>query len=148
MATLSGLLKRNGFLSMSYPRTGEEFNRKIRPAFIDAMSFFSRLGMMFATCGFAAVSQLTCIAAPLPVLRRVLADYSDVITGFHNGKADPKAVTAVLTGNYSIPMVAADTNRFAGVDGRVKDIPSTQPGDALLWISDSWQKFFKWRGDG
>lgn len=83
-----------------------------------------------------------------PVLRKVLEDYSDILTRFENGKVQTNAVTVVLTGNYSLPMVAAETNRLAGVDGRLKDLSTIENGDAILWISDSWKPTFRWNGKG
>lgn len=83
-----------------------------------------------------------------PVLRTVLEDYTDILTRFENGKVHTNAVTVVLTGNYSLPIVAAETNRLAGVDGRLKDLSSTQSDDAMVWISDSWKPTFKWNGKG
>lgn len=83
-----------------------------------------------------------------PVLRKVLGDYSDILTRFENGKVHTNTVTVVLTGNYSLPVVAAETNRLAGVDGRLKDLSTIENGDAILWISDSWKPTFRWNGKG
>lgn len=83
-----------------------------------------------------------------PVLRKVLEEYAGILTRFENGKVRTNTVTVVLTGNYSLPTVAADTNRLAGVDGRLKDLSSIQSHDAVLWISDSWKPTFKWNGKG
>ncbi|MGZ4987684.1 MAG: phosphatidylinositol-specific phospholipase C/glycerophosphodiester phosphodiesterase family protein [Limisphaerales bacterium] len=83
-----------------------------------------------------------------PVLRKNLEGYADILTRFENGKVRTNTVTVVLTGGYSMPMVAAETNRLAGVDGRLKDLSSTKRGDAVLWISDSWKPIFHWNGQG
>lgn len=83
-----------------------------------------------------------------PVLRKVLEDYSDILTRFENGKVHTNAVTVVLTGNYSRSAIAAEKIRWAGVDGKLKDLSSIENGDEVLWISDSWKPTFKWNGKG
>ncbi|MDB6059228.1 MAG: hypothetical protein JWO95_3072 [Verrucomicrobiales bacterium] len=83
-----------------------------------------------------------------PELRKVLEGYSDLLTRFKNGKVQTNAVTVVLTGGYSMATVVADTNRLAGVDGKLKDLASTQSNDQVLWISDSWKPTFTWKGKG
>jgi hypothetical protein len=87
-------------------------------------------------------------ATVYPVLNKVLQDYSDIVTRYKDGKVQTNAVTVVLTGNRSIPTVAAEATRWAGVDGKLKDLPSTKPDDVVLWISDSWKPTFTWNGKG
>ncbi len=97
---------------------------------------------------FLLIDVKSDFATLYPVLRKVLEDYSDILTRFENGKARTNTATVVLTGNYSMPTVAAETNRLAGVDGKLKDLPSIKRGDAALWISDSWKPTFHWNGKG
>jgi len=97
---------------------------------------------------FLLIDVKSDFSALYPVLRKVLEDYSDILTRYENGKTFTNTVTVVLTGGYSLPTVAAETNRLAGIDGRLKDLASTKRGDAALWISDSWKPTFHWTGKG
>jgi hypothetical protein len=97
---------------------------------------------------FLLIDVKSDFSALYPVLRKVLSDYSDILTRYENGRTLTNTVTVVLTGGYSLPIVAAETNRVAGIDGHVKDLASTKSGDAILWISDSWKPTFRWNGKG
>jgi hypothetical protein len=54
----------------------------------------------------------------------------------------------VISGNRPIAQIAADSNRLAGIDGRLSDLDSDKPADVLPVISDNWVLHFKWRGQG
>ena len=84
-----------------------------------------------------------------PVLRQVLSNYSDIITTFDHDRAQPKAVTVVLTGGHPKESVLeAEPLRYAGIDGKLADLAATNKSPTLLWISDNWENIFKWRGHG
>ena len=82
------------------------------------------------------------------VLRRVLQDYSDLLTGFSSNGIRRRAVTVVLTGNRPREMLAQEPARLAGLDGELSDLDQPDPKGLLLWVSDSWTKYVKWRGEG
>jgi glycerophosphoryl diester phosphodiesterase len=82
------------------------------------------------------------------VLRRVLRDYSDLITKFDGDKVERKAVTVVLTGNRPRAILPKESVRLAGLDGQMPDLDRPNPNGIFLWMSDDWQYFFKWSGDG
>ena len=86
--------------------------------------------------------------ATYAVLRRVLQDYSDLLTGFSSNGVAPRAVTVVLTGNRPRDMLAQETARLAGLDGELSDLGQPDPKGLLLWVSDNWGQYFKWRGQG
>jgi hypothetical protein len=81
-------------------------------------------------------------------LREVLREYSDILSVFRDGKKETKAVTVVLTGGYPRQAVAADSVRYAVCDGKIPDLDSNPPSNLVVWISEDWKHFFKWRGDG
>jgi hypothetical protein len=99
---------------------------------------------------FLLIDVKSDFATTYPVLRKVLASYSDLLTQWklENGKVETttNAVTAVITGNYSVAVIEREKTRFAGIDGRIKDLQSTNPNDSIVWISDSWKSFCKWNG--
>jgi len=81
-------------------------------------------------------------------LDKVLVRYADILSVVRDGKLQEKAVTVVVSGNRDKPLVAAQTSRYAGIDGRVTDLDSSEPAHLMPWISDSWPSLFRWRGDG
>jgi hypothetical protein len=81
-------------------------------------------------------------------LDRVLARYTDIVSVVQGGKIDEKAVSVVVSGNRAKVQAAAQKVRYAGIDGRVSDLDSTEPAHLMPWISDNWTTLFRWRGDG
>jgi hypothetical protein len=81
-------------------------------------------------------------------LRDVLKDYADILTVFRDGVKEPKALTAILTGNYPRQSLAADSLRYAAGDGKLKDLDANPPAALVPWISENWGPLFKWRGKG
>lgn len=104
---------------------------------------------------FAAGPQFTLLidikseaATTYRALAAVLAAYRDILTEVRDGKLIPRAVTVVISGNRSQELIAADSPRFAGIDGRLSDLDSNLPGHLLPLISDRWTSHFRWRGEG
>ncbi|HVK12492.1 MAG TPA: phosphatidylinositol-specific phospholipase C/glycerophosphodiester phosphodiesterase family protein [Gemmataceae bacterium] len=81
-------------------------------------------------------------------LDKVLADYADILSGTRDGKFERRAVTIVLSGNRAKEIIAKQTVRYVGIDGRPEDLDSDAPTDLLPWISANWTLQFRWRGDG
>ncbi len=82
------------------------------------------------------------------VLRDVLADYRDILTKFHDGNVTPGAVTVVISGNRATEMMAGESARLAGVDGRLDDLATGVSAQLMPLISDHWGRHFSWRGTG
>jgi glycerophosphoryl diester phosphodiesterase len=81
-------------------------------------------------------------------LSETLKRYGPILTEFHSGKTERKAVTVIISGNRPIATMSNETVRLAGVDGRLPDLKAN-PSTALFpWISDNWINNFKWRGEG
>lgn len=79
-------------------------------------------------------------AATYAVLRETLKRYSSILTRFTPTNTRPAAVTIILSGDRPIEMVAAESERFCAIDGRLDDL---EPGSASVHliplISESWQ---------
>jgi len=86
--------------------------------------------------------------ATYAVLRRVLQDYGDLLTGFSSNGVTRRAVTVVLTGNRPRAMLAQEPARLAGLDGELSDLGQPDRKGLLLWVSANWGQSFKWRGEG
>lgn len=82
------------------------------------------------------------------LLDEQLSHYPDVFTSVRDGQTSTKAVQAIVSGNRPEQLIATDTTRFVGIDGRLSDLDSNRPPHLLPLISDNWQLHFRWRGDG
>jgi hypothetical protein len=87
--------------------------------------------------------------AMFPVLRRVLEQYSDILTVWKHGQKKQGAVTAILTGDHPAESVlAAETTRYAAIDGTLESLKTNPPADLVPWMSSHWTITFSWRGKG
>lgn len=82
------------------------------------------------------------------VLHEVLKNYAAMLTAFRDGKAEPGAITVIVSGNRAIAELTAQPLRYAALDGRIDDLQGTQPNTVVPWVSDNWQKVFTWRWKG
>jgi hypothetical protein len=81
-------------------------------------------------------------------LDKVLAEYADILSSVHNGKEEPKAIQAVISGACPRETITAAKTRYAGIDGRMGDLESDAPAHLMPLVSDRWGAHFKWRGKG
>jgi hypothetical protein len=81
-------------------------------------------------------------------LAKVLAQYSRILTSVHKGQLKTNAVTVVISGNRAKERIAADSPRYATVDGRLSDLDTNLPPRLMPLISDNWSKHFRWQGKG
>ena len=81
-------------------------------------------------------------------LHALLSEYKDIFTYVDSGTEHPGAVTAVVSGNRAADLIAADSTRYVGIDGRLTDLDSDSPDHLLPLISDNWTLHFRWRGVG
>ncbi len=81
-------------------------------------------------------------------LRAVLTNYADILTRFESNLIHTNAVMVIISGDRAVPVMAAESSRFAAVDGRLPDLAANPPVALVPLISDNWSKQFKWRGTG
>lgn len=81
-------------------------------------------------------------------LAKVLEEYADILTVTREGKAEPKAVTVVVSGNCDRDAIAKRAVRYAAIDGRPKDLDGSDPAALVPWVSTSWGSLFNWAGKG
>jgi hypothetical protein len=86
--------------------------------------------------------------ATYAALDKVLANYADILTVTREGKAEPKAVTIVLSGNRASESIAKQPLRYVGIDGRPENLDTNPPAHLFPWISANWTQLFKWNGTG
>ena len=86
--------------------------------------------------------------ATYAALRGVLKEYADMLTVFRNGGVQTNAITVIISGNRAAKTMAAESVRYAAVDGRIEDLEANAPGSLIPLVSDNWSKVFKWRWNG
>jgi hypothetical protein len=86
--------------------------------------------------------------ATYTVLRETLARYRSILTEFGPQGIRTNAITVILSGNRPREVLAAETVRYAAIDGRLTDLEANPPAALVPWISDNWAVHFAWRGAG
>ncbi|WP_414659974.1 phosphatidylinositol-specific phospholipase C/glycerophosphodiester phosphodiesterase family protein [Horticoccus sp. 23ND18S-11] len=87
-------------------------------------------------------------AATYAALHAVLTAYADMLTSIRAGVVVPGAVTVVVSGNRAVNDIAAQSVRYAAVDGRADDLDTNPPAALVPWVSENWRKAFKWNWQG
>ena len=87
--------------------------------------------------------------ATYQALERALAPYERFLTRFTPNETELGAVTVVVTGNRPRELMANQTERFAGYDGRLEDLRTGNVDRNFMpLISNDWDDVFSWRGAG
>lgn len=86
--------------------------------------------------------------ATYDVLDEVLRAYAGMLTRFAEGATEPGAVTVIISGERPRETMEAQTERFAGYDGRLEDLGTDAPASFIPLISDNWTNIFSWMGEG
>lgn len=81
-------------------------------------------------------------------LRQVLQRYSDILTTFTSTNIATNALTVIISGNRAKEVMAAESLRYAAIDGRLTDLATGASTSLIPLISDNWKQNFKWRGTG
>jgi glycerophosphoryl diester phosphodiesterase len=81
-------------------------------------------------------------------LHRVLEKYSGMLTTFRGDRAEPKAITVIVSGNRARETMLAQRLRYASYDGRAADLEGDASATFIPWISENWLKVFTWKWEG
>lgn len=81
-------------------------------------------------------------------LSTALKPYASMLTRFRREGVETGAVTVIISGNRARDLMASDTNRLAGFDGRLADLESDAPAHFIPLVSDQWLRISNWRGGG
>ena len=82
------------------------------------------------------------------VLREVLRGYADILTRFESNTIHTNAVIVIISGARAEATMRAEPLRFAALDGREPDLEKNPPPVLVPLVSDTWTKYFQWRGEG
>jgi hypothetical protein len=98
---------------------------------------------------FALMIDVKSAAEPTYVaLREVLLGYTNLLTSFTATKTQTNSLNILLTGNRSLEMMAVESLRYVGIDGRLVDMKTNLSPQLVPLISENWTQHFKWRGKG
>jgi hypothetical protein len=81
-------------------------------------------------------------------LDRILNDYQEILCRVSQEAYVQGSVMVVVSGNRPVEYMMEQTQRFAFVDGRMKDLREDYSPFLMPLISDRWTKFFSWKGKG
>jgi hypothetical protein len=81
-------------------------------------------------------------------LDSVLARYQEMLTIVRHEDVEMNAVTVIVSGERAWERIAAESPRYAGIDGRLSDVSSDRPNHLMPLISDNWERVFSWSGEG
>ena len=82
------------------------------------------------------------------LLDRILNESLEILCRVSNEAYVCGSVMVVVSGNRPIEYMMEQTERFAFVDGRMKDLTEEYSPHLMPLISDRWTKYFSWRGKG
>jgi hypothetical protein len=97
---------------------------------------------------FLLIDVKTEAGATYAALDKVLTGYADLLSVVRDGKFEPKAVTALVSGNCAREAITAQAVRHAAIDGRPRDLDSPAPSHLVPWVSARWGSLFRWQGEG
>ena len=88
---------------------------------------------------------------PIPTylaLKKLLTNYTDLLTTFTPTAVHEGPITIILTGNKPRDLIAAEPTRPFACDGVLSDLDTNPPTTFIPLISDNWKDHFTWRGAG
>ena len=81
-------------------------------------------------------------------LHDVLEGYADILTEFRKKKTIERAVIALVSGNRPVRTMAAQSPRYAALDGRPPDLRRDPPVSLVPLVSSAWGSVFSESEDG
>lgn len=75
-----------------------------------------------------------------PLFRKVLEEYSDILTSFTSDSTTSGAVTVIISGNRSKRALNREAMRYAAMDGRLSDLKRPVNSHLMPMISDKWSR--------
>ncbi|MEL7587330.1 MAG: phosphatidylinositol-specific phospholipase C/glycerophosphodiester phosphodiesterase family protein [Prolixibacteraceae bacterium] len=82
------------------------------------------------------------------LLHRILEEYRDMLTHCRDGAVVNGAVRIIVSGNRPLKLMREQSLRYAFYDGRLNELDSGPDVSLMPVISDNWNNFFSWQGEG
>ena len=81
-------------------------------------------------------------------LHEELEQYAEILTTYTSADAKQGPVLVIISGNRPRQTMENKTIRYAAYDGRLDDLGTGVPANFIPLISDRWDSFFTWTGEG
>ncbi len=82
------------------------------------------------------------------LLHQILENYKKILTTYYLGKKKAGAVAVIVSGNRPIEFMQNQKLRYAAYDGRISEIEAGLSAGFMPLVSENWNKYFTWRGEG
>ncbi|MGV8135661.1 MAG: phosphatidylinositol-specific phospholipase C/glycerophosphodiester phosphodiesterase family protein [Mangrovibacterium sp.] len=82
------------------------------------------------------------------LLHKILADYSEMLTCYRDGAVSFGNVRVIISGNRPLKLMQEQPLRYAFYDGRMNDLDSGPDTSLMPVVSDNWNNYFTWHGQG
>ena len=82
------------------------------------------------------------------LLHHILESYADMLTSYSSSKKNRGAIAVIVSGNRPLAYMQSQEVRYAGYDGRIPDLDSGLDASIMPLVSDNWNKYFSWNGEG
>ena len=77
-------------------------------------------------------------------LLEMIEPYKPMLTSFVNGVEVPGGITLIITGNRPIETIAAESERWAAIDGRPMDLGKGYPVNLMPMVSEKYSTILGW----
>ncbi len=77
-------------------------------------------------------------------LLEMIQPYKSMLTSFVNGVEVPGGITLIITGNRPIETIAAESERWAAIDGRPIDLGKGYPLNLMPMVSEKYSTILGW----
>lgn len=81
-------------------------------------------------------------------LKEVLKPFHKILTRCKRGKISKRPVLLIISGERPISLLRMEKKRYVFVDGRISDLENEELSNLFPLISDDWNKYFTWNGQG
>ncbi|MCH7574339.1 MAG: hypothetical protein IIA59_04355 [Candidatus Marinimicrobia bacterium] len=86
--------------------------------------------------------------ATYAALRKELAQYADILATYGPAGGEQGPVAVIISGNRPRKTMENEDFRYAVYDGRLEDLGAGAPAEFIPLISDQWDTYFTWTGEG
>jgi Glycerophosphoryl diester phosphodiesterase family len=142
----------NGSLWVAHSRSGLKPERQLTNLYLDPLlaRVRARAGSVYETKApfYLLIDIKENGAEVYGELQRLLPKYGEMLTRVRGRVVERGAITVVLSGDRPRPLVLADQDRYAALDGLLGDLDAGLPAGDVPWVSENWVDHFHWRGVG
>lgn len=141
----------DGKLLVAHDKEDLKPDRSLTALYLDPLKNLSGAKKSIFSTGETLILLIDFKTAAEPTyeaVRKVLTNYTGMLTHFESGRIHTNAVTVIISGNRPRETLLAESSRLAAFDGRLADLGKNLPVSFMPLISDNWNNHFAWKGSG